>query len=137
MTTPNTADVRTWARNNGITVADRGRLPANVHQAYLAARAGKAAPALTKKAKAPVRKAPARKAPVRKAPARATMAPRAVPQRAPQPASAAPPRQPLRSEPAEKPDKVAVLEERLAVLTTRVAKLETAPRPSLFRRRNG
>ena len=134
MTTPNTADVRTWARNNGITVADRGRLPANVHQAYLAARAGKAAPALTKKAKAPVRKAPARKA---VAPARATMAPRAVPQRAPQPASAAPPRQPLRSEPAEKPDKVAVLEERLAVLTTRVAKLETAPRPSLFRRRNG
>ncbi len=37
MTTPETSDVRAWARKNGIEVADRGRLPADLRDAYLAA----------------------------------------------------------------------------------------------------
>lgn len=59
MTTPDTADVRRWAIANGITVATRGRLPAEIHMAYLAAQgggapaAGKSGP--TAKVSAPVR----------------------------------------------------------------------------------
>lgn len=40
VTTPDTADVRRWAIANGITVATRGRLPAEIHMAYLAAQEG-------------------------------------------------------------------------------------------------
>ncbi|MGH9011285.1 MAG: ERCC4 domain-containing protein [Acidimicrobiia bacterium] len=36
---PSTAEVRAWARANGIAVPDRGRLPAEVHQAWLEAHA--------------------------------------------------------------------------------------------------
>lgn len=42
MTTPDTADVRRWAIANGISVATRGRLPADIHLAYLAAQEGAA-----------------------------------------------------------------------------------------------
>lgn len=31
---PSSAEVRSWARNNGFTVSDRGRLPASVVAAY-------------------------------------------------------------------------------------------------------
>lgn len=34
---PNPADVRTWARENGHEVSSRGRIPAEVLQAYAAA----------------------------------------------------------------------------------------------------
>lgn len=43
MTTPRTADVRAWARENGITIADRGRLPRDVLDAYAAAHGEKPA----------------------------------------------------------------------------------------------
>lgn len=36
---PSVAEVRAWARTNGIAVPDRGRLPAEVHQAWFAAHA--------------------------------------------------------------------------------------------------
>ena len=57
MTTPDTADVRRWAIANGITVATRGRLPAEIHMAYLAAQAG-GAPAAGKSG--PTAKAPSK-----------------------------------------------------------------------------
>ncbi|MEU9707981.1 Lsr2 family protein [Streptomyces sp. NPDC047967] len=36
---PKTADVRKWARENGFRVLDRGRIPANIMEAYLKANA--------------------------------------------------------------------------------------------------
>lgn len=68
MTTPDTAAVRAWARENGYEISDRGRLPAEVTEAYAAAHpsgksAGKKAPAKKAAAKAPAKKAAARKAP--------------------------------------------------------------------------
>jgi hypothetical protein len=45
VTTPRTADVRAWARENGITIADRGRLPRDVLDAYAAAHGGSPADA--------------------------------------------------------------------------------------------
>src|SRR4051794_13480730 len=44
MTTPSNADVRAWARSNGHTVSDRGRIPAAVQAAYDAAHAAPATP---------------------------------------------------------------------------------------------
>lgn len=37
MTTPDTSAVRAWARENGYDVADRGRLPAEISDAYATA----------------------------------------------------------------------------------------------------
>lgn len=37
MTTPQSADVRRWAREHGLVTADRGRLPREVFEAYTAA----------------------------------------------------------------------------------------------------
>jgi hypothetical protein len=34
---PSPADMRAWARENGYTLSDRGRVPAEVREAYLAA----------------------------------------------------------------------------------------------------
>jgi hypothetical protein len=34
---PSAADIRTWARENGYTLSDRGRVPAEVRDAYAAA----------------------------------------------------------------------------------------------------
>jgi hypothetical protein len=34
---PSPADIRTWARENGFTVPDRGRVSSHVREAYLAA----------------------------------------------------------------------------------------------------
>ena len=34
---PSPADVRSWARENGFTLSDRGRVPAEIRDAYLAA----------------------------------------------------------------------------------------------------
>lgn len=54
MTTPDTADVRRWAIANGISVATRGRLPAEIHLAYLAAQGGGAKPIAAKPSPAKV-----------------------------------------------------------------------------------
>lgn len=73
MTTPDTADVRRWAIANGITVATRGRLPAEIHMAYLAAQEG-GAPAAGKSG--PTAKAPNKMATPAKTPgAEKSMAP--------------------------------------------------------------
>lgn len=37
MTTPSTADLRAWARENGLTVADRGRIASDVLNAWQSA----------------------------------------------------------------------------------------------------
>ena len=109
MTTPGTAEVRAWARAQGIAVAERGRVPAEVHEAYHASTSGKPAaapgaarstatasagkpavrkaaaeaPARKASAKARATKAPARKAPARKAPARKAPASKAPASKAP------------------------------------------------------
>lgn len=126
MTTPDTAAVRAWARENGHPVAERGRLPADLHAAYLAAQGGAAG--------APKPPAKARKA----APAQARRAATAPARTAPKPVAAPAPAVDVQ------PDRFAELEEQLAALTARVAVLEKpapapAPsaKPSLFRRRNG
>lgn len=51
VTTPDTAAVRAWAKDNGMTVSDRGRLPADLHAAYLAANGGSAKPGPARAAK--------------------------------------------------------------------------------------
>ena len=112
MTTPGTAEVRAWARAQGIAVAERGRVPAEVHEAYHASSSGK--PAATpgaarstetapagkhagrKAAEAPARKASAKagasKAPARKVPARKATARKAPASLAPVTASPVPAR---------------------------------------------
>ena len=97
--------MRAWARAQGIAVAERGRVPAEVHEAYHASTAGKpavhkaAAEAPARKAsanaratKAPARKTPARKAPVSRTPASRTPASRTPASRAPATASPVPAR---------------------------------------------
>lgn len=63
MTTPDTSAVRAWARDNGFDVADRGRLSAEIVDAYVASRkkggAGKPATKAPATAKALAAKAPA------------------------------------------------------------------------------
>lgn len=80
MTTPSTSAVRAWAREQGISVAERGRLPAELRDAYLAAQAG-GKPAAKKAAKATAKttvEAPADKAPAKKAPAKTAPAKKAA-----------------------------------------------------------
>lgn len=149
VTTPDTSAVRAWARSNGYDVADRGRLPAELTDAYLAAQGGKAAPA--KKAagkKAITKPAAARKAPARAAKAAPKTAPKPVAKTAPKPtAKAAAPAAPVAeapgsaaassapvsaqtAEPKPKPvsddRRLVALGEQLTALTARVAELEKA-----------
>lgn len=129
VTTPDTSAVRAWARSNGYDVADRGRLPAELTDAYLAAQGGKAAPA-----KKPAAKNTAGRKPAAKKPA-ATTAARTAPKPAPKPAAApAPPAEASASapvataEPKPKPvnddRRLVALGEQLTALTARVAELE-------------
>ncbi len=156
VTTPDTSAVRAWARSNGYDVADRGRLPAELTDAYLAAQGGKAAPAKKaagKKAagkKAITKPAAARKAPARAAKAAPKTAPKPVAKTAPKPTakaaapaaaaavaeapgSAAASSAPVSAQTAEpKPKPVSddrrlvALGEQLTALTARVAELEKA-----------
>lgn len=141
--------MRAWARSNGYDVADRGRLPAELTDAYLAAQGGKAGPAT----KAPAKKAAARKAPARgragtKPAARNATATKAAPaseptaKTAPKPvakpvakaaAAAAPTSTPApapaaTAQPKPKPvnddRRLVALGEQLTALTARVAELE-------------
>lgn len=94
MTTPDTSAVRAWARSNGFDVADRGRLPAELTDAYLAAQGKPTAqptakqPAAKKAAKPAAKKAAAkkagaaRKAAPKAAPAKRTSAAKAAPAKA-------------------------------------------------------
>ena len=58
--------MRAWARKNGYDVAERGRLPAEVTEAYRDAHGKKAAATKTATKAAPARKAPAKKAPAKR-----------------------------------------------------------------------
>lgn len=98
MTTATQAQVRSWARSQGLTVNDRGSLPTSVVEAYAAAhttsRKGRTVTTASRKptaskttsrkpAKAAAKPARARKAaaaPARRAPAKARVAPVAKPQ---------------------------------------------------------
>jgi hypothetical protein len=127
--------VRAWARSNGYDVADRGRLPAEITDAYLAAQGdGKGAkattpakPAAAKKAaakKPAARKAPAKKAPTNK-PAQTPTAPTtAAPKAADSPAQAEPARADAKPSPVSDDRRLVALGEQLAALTDRVAALE-------------
>lgn len=141
--------MRAWARTNGYDVADRGRLPAELTDAYLAAQdkggatggatggaAAKRGTAPAAKQKAAARTAPARKAATKTAAtATATAASpspgrTAAPGKAPAPATSAAPA--AKPEPRPKPSPVSddrrlvALGEQLAALTDRVNALEKA-----------
>ena len=115
--------MRAWARKNGYDVADRGRLPAEVTEAYRAAH-GKKAPA--------TKAAPARKAPAKKAPANrpAVQAPARLQEKAEvQPRSAEPAAaQTPRPKPSLVSDdrRLVALGEEIKALTARVEALEKA-----------
>jgi hypothetical protein len=124
VTTPDTAAVRAWARENGYQVADRGRLRPEVLDAYDAAqRTGGTA---TKKKAAPAAK-PARKAasvkaaPASKAPAKKVNAATPEPEPAAPAAANAPEPKP---QPVADDRRLVALGEELAALTERVAQLE-------------
>jgi hypothetical protein len=142
--------VRAWARKNGYEVADRGRLPVEITEAYTAEMGGSAAATGRGAAKAPAKRAPAPTAavgPAKKAPA-ATSAKTAPAQTVPAPARSGQPASSPPSGPGPKPSLVAddrrlvALSEQLASLTQRVAKLEATgggkdkDKPSRFRRRS-
>ena len=146
VTNPDTSAVRAWARSNGYDVADRGRLPAELTDAYLAAQGAGSAkatakPKTAKATKAPARKAaPARKPAARKAapakastkaaaPAAAPAAPTAeaapVATTAPKPAPATTAAEP-KPKPVSDDRRLVALGEQLTALTARVAELEKA-----------
>lgn len=133
--------MRAWARSNGYDVADRGRLPAELTDAYLAAQdSGGAKSTGTSKARtapAPKKQAAARKAPAKKpAPANKQAAAKkaAAPEPSPAPAQAAAPAK--AAAPAATPDprpkpspvsddrRLVALGEQLAALSDRVKALE-------------
>lgn len=146
VTTPDTSAVRAWARSNGYDVADRGRLPADLTDAYLAAQGGKAAPAKKAAARKTAARKPAAKkaAPTRKASSTRTAktAPKPAAKRtaavveapaveAAPPAAAAATSSPApakAAEPKPKPvtddRRLVALGEQLHALTARVAELE-------------
>lgn len=156
VTTPDTSAVRAWARSNGYDVADRGRLPADVTDAYAAAhgQGSTAAPASGKPAagKAATTRPAAKNKPAttaaakRAAPAKkATRAQRAVPSTPPvdvaanqAPAAGIAPTTAAatRTAPEPKPSPVVddrrlvALGEQLRALTERVAALEATVKKS-------
>lgn len=131
VTTPDTSAVRAWARSNGYDVADRGRLPADLTDAYLAAQgkgsgkgSGKASTATAKPAKA-AKKAPARKAAPARKPAAARKAPATAPAAAPVVEAVTPaPTTAPKPKPVSDDRRLVALGEQLTALTARVAELE-------------
>lgn len=115
--------MRAWARDNGYVVADRGRLPAEVTDAYLAAGTKPAKPAK----KAAAKPAPARKAAPKRAAAKVVAA-------APvEPVALEAPEAPVEADsPRPKPSvvnddrRLVALGEELAALAKRVEALEQA-----------
>ena len=131
--------MRAWARSNGYDVADRGRLPAEVTEAYLAAHPGgsgrttatKSKPAAAKKSAG--RKPAAKKAATKKAAAKpAKKAPSSTESAAPAKQSDAQAAPAAKADPAPKPSPVSddrrlvALGEQIAALTKRVEALESA-----------
>lgn len=128
--------MRAWARSNGFDVADRGRLPAEVTDAYVAAhRKGSGSKASTE-AKPASREPAAKKAPANKAAAKKAAAPKPAAAdevgKASAPAATSKQTAPREAVPHPKPSPVTddrrlvALGEELAALTERVAALEKA-----------
>lgn len=125
--------MRAWARSNGYDVADRGRLPAELTDAYLAAQGGKAAPARKAAGNKAAGTRPGTKPAPRPAPKPApkpTAKPAATPTPAPTPAAASAPAPAATAEPKPTPvnddRRLVALGEQLTALTVRVAELEKA-----------
>lgn len=125
--------MRAWARKNGYDVADRGRLPAEVQDAYVAAHrkgsggvdggSGQA----TRKPAVPAKQAAAKKAGTKNAAAPAAAEPRvparpAVDHRAPTPSATPRPK----PSPVTDDRRLVALGEELGALSDRVAALEAA-----------
>jgi hypothetical protein len=134
VTTPDNSAVRAWARENGYSISDRGRVPAEVIEAYSAAHPGgktavkkapaKKTPAKKAAAKAPAKKA-AKRAPAKKATASAEVA--EVPTATEQAPGSAPVIDPDKQQSGAPEDRrLIALAEQLAALTDRVAALEKA-----------
>ncbi len=119
MPSPTTADIRAWAQQNGHPVGDRGRLPAELVEAYdKAHRSGKTpaqAPTKTPPAARPASRPAADPAPVRPA--------------------TSPPATPKPAEPEALAARLAAVEARLVEVTRRLETLENAPRGLFGRRR--
>lgn len=141
--------MRAWARSNGFVVADRGRLPAEVTDAYVAAHPGgrkstaktaaKPKPAARTASKPVVKRAPAKKAGSRKAAVVATPAAAPAPDVAPVAETPGAPAQTTTSSatqasPAPRPKpsvveddrRLVALGEQISALADRVAALEAA-----------
>ncbi|MCW2681175.1 MAG: Lsr2 [Frankiales bacterium] len=137
--------MRTWARENGYEVADRGRLPAEVIDAYRAANGGAAKKKAAPAKKAAVTRAPAKKATVKNVAAEqaATARPSAAPA-APAPVAEDAPTPRPKPSPVEDDRRLVALGEEIKALTLRVEALEKAAggpkagsgKASRFRRRS-
>lgn len=142
--------MRAWARDNGYEISERGRLSADVQEAYAAAHGGRArksaAKAPAKAAKAPARKA----APAKKAGSTRAVSKRVVAAPAEQPSvherpeqqapGSAPVTDPTTKQQSGAPEdrRLIALAEQISALTARVDKLEKAQgseKPSRFGRR--
>jgi hypothetical protein len=134
VTTPDTAAVRAWARENGYQISDRGRIPAEVTEAYSAAHAsGKAAAKKAPAKKTPAKKAakaPAKKAAATKAPVKTVAAPAEaaeVPTPTEQAPGSAPVTDPSKEQSGAPEDRrLIALAEQISALADRVTALEQA-----------
>ena len=121
--------MRAWARENGYDVADRGRLPAEIQDAYVAAHRRGTKPAKKAAAK-PVAKKPTASS-TKAAPAQAAPKPPAAqepvhPPAAPAAESTEKGRPQPKPSPVTDDRRLVALGEELAALTERVAALEAA-----------
>jgi hypothetical protein len=134
VTTPDTSAVRAWAKDNGYEVADRGRLPAEVTDAYLAANGKGRTKASPAKKAAPARKAAPAKKPVpakrattvvKEKPAQAPVVQEEVVPAKPAPKPAAPATTGTpQPRPVSDDRRLVALGEEIAALTRRVEELE-------------
>jgi hypothetical protein len=127
--------VRAWARENGYQISDRGRIPAEVTEAYSAAHssrkgAAKKAPASKSPAKKAAAKAPAKKAAAKRTPAKKAAAPAEVTE-VPTPTEQAPGSAPV-TDPSKQQSgapedrRLIALAEQVSALADRVTALEKA-----------
>lgn len=139
---PNPSAVRTWAKEQGLEVGDRGRLSPAITEAYQEAHPGtkfKAAAAKPASTKAPVRaaksSAPVKKAAVAKDTSVAELAPPVVApvtpairvaEKAPVAEVSSKKAEPLAVVPSSEGSQIAELQATLALLTGRVTALESA-----------
>ena len=121
--------MRAWARDNGYEISDRGRLPAEITDAYVAAHpSGKTAK------KAPAKKSTAAKAPAKRGAAKKVVAPAETateaaetPTATEQPPGSAPVTDPSKQQSGAPEDRrLIALADQIAALADRVSALEKA-----------